>query len=80
MSFKGDTKEGAIQRAKDRGIPLSQVVVADKGGYWLAPIGVTSDTAKKGYANCRENGGDMHYCAAISFVIQSNHDKKHSKD
>jgi hypothetical protein len=72
-----DTKEQAIARAKAEGFPLTQVVASDKGGYFIAPNGVTADTAKKAYANCRENGGDQGKCAGAAHIVQKNHNLKH---
>ena len=74
-----DTREQAIKRAKALGMNVSQVVSSDRGGWYIAPSGVTSATAKKAYANCRQNGKGQQECSAISHVVQKNHDKKHSK-
>lgn len=72
-----ETKEQALARAKAEGFPASQVVASDKGGYFIAPNGVTAATAKKAYANCRQNGGDKSQCAAAAHIVQKNHNKKH---
>lgn len=74
-----DTREEALARAKKLGMDASQVVKSDRGGWFIAPSGVTSDTAKKAYANCRQNGKGQQECSAISHIVQKNHDAKHSK-
>ena len=74
-----ETKEQALARAKANGFPASQVVASSKGGYFIAPNGVTAPHAKLAYANCRENGGDKGRCAAAAHIVQTNHDKKHEK-
>jgi hypothetical protein len=72
-----ETREQALARAKREGFPASQVVASTKGGYYIAPNGVTAPHAKLAYANCRENGGDQGKCAAASHIVQKNHDIKH---
>lgn len=63
-----ESKSGAKARAKRVGIPVSQVVRAKSGGYFIAPRGVTGG-AKKAYAECRSHGGSKVKCAKIAHSI-----------
>lgn len=80
----------AIEKARDLNIPESQVVKAsDSLGYWfIAPVGITSTTAKGVYANERYsdymNGvsekTSLQRCAKLAWLIQGNSDHKHHRD
>lgn len=74
-----ESKEQALARAKKLGFPASQVVKSDKGGYFIAPEGVTAPSAKTAYANCRATGKAKSECARISHVVQKNHEAKAKK-
>jgi hypothetical protein len=74
-----ESREEALARAKKLGMDASQVVKSDRGGWFIAPSGVSAATAKKAYANCRQNGKGKGECSAVSHIVQKNHDAKHSK-
>lgn len=65
------TKQQAEARAKREGFPLTQVVQADDGGYFIAPHGITKESAKKAYANCRAKGNEAAICAAMAHRLQN---------
>jgi len=61
-----ETRSSARTRARRLGFPLSQVVKARTGGYFIAPRGVTRAKARRAYAECRSNGGKQSTCAAVA--------------
>ena len=62
-------KEDAEKAAKEVGIDKSQVTDSE-AGYFIAPQGVKSSSAKAVYANCRAKGGDKEYCARVAWSIE----------
>lgn len=68
-----ESKAGARARATKLGFPLSQVVKARSGGYFIAPRGVTNVHARHAYAECRAGGGKQSTCAAVSHGVQDKH-------
>lgn len=64
-----ETRSGARARAKRLGFPMSNVVKAKSGGYFIAPRGVTKAKAKRAYADCRAKGGSQGVCAAVSHKV-----------
>jgi hypothetical protein len=64
-----ETKEQAVARAKRLGYPMSTVVQADNGDWFIAPLGVTTTAGKKAYANCRTKNADKGYCAAVAHKV-----------
>ena len=65
-----ETREQAEKRARELGIPISQVVKSDKG-YFIAPQGMTTTSAKMAYAKCRADGKGKEYCAKIAWSIEN---------
>lgn len=65
-----ETKSQAEARARKNGFPLSQVVKADSGEYFIAPKGIKKQKARKAYANCRAKGGGKGVCAAVAWKIE----------
>lgn len=65
-----ETRSGARARAQRLGFPLSNVVKARTGGYFIAPRGVTAGKAKRAYAGCRAGGGSKSMCAAVAHRVQ----------
>ena len=65
-----ESKEDARARAKRLGIPLSNVVEAEDGGYFIAPQGLTTKAAKEAYAECRADGGSKEKCARIAWTVE----------
>ena len=64
-----ETKQQAMDRAKKLGYPMSTVVQADNGDWFIAPLGVTTIAGKKAYANCRTKNSDKGYCAAVAHTV-----------
>lgn len=52
-----ESHQGALRRASRLGFPKSAVVKSTKGGWFIAPHGITTAKAKHAYANCRAGGG-----------------------
>ena len=74
MNFKGDrmpheTRKSAENLAKEVGIDKSQVIDS-KAGYFVAPQGIKSKTAKKAYAKLRAEGKDAESAAKIAWSIE----------
>lgn len=65
-----ETKTEAIARAKELGIPTTQVVKSTEGSYFIAPRGISSTGAKKAYAECREKSSDKVKCSRIAWSIE----------
>ena len=63
-------REDAEKEAKRLGINTSQVVKSDKG-YFIAPQGLETRSAKMAYAKCRADGGDKEKCAKIAWNIEN---------
>lgn len=64
-----ETYADAKARAEKLGYPLSTVVQADNGDWFIAPLGVTTIAGKKAYANCRTKNSDKGYCAAVAHTV-----------
>lgn len=64
-----ETRSGARARAQRLGFPLSNVVKASSGGYFIAPMGVTKASAKHAYAECRAGGGSKSVCAGVAHKV-----------
>jgi len=64
-----ENREQAEQRAQETGINKEQVTKSDKG-YFIAPQGIKSNTAKKIYAKCRADGKDKEYCAKVAWSVE----------
>lgn len=72
-----ETRSGARARATRLGFPLFQVVKASSGGgYFIAPRGIVGAKAKRGYADCRADGGSKSTCAAVAHGIPGAHRKR----
>lgn len=65
-----ESRSAARARAIRVGIPVGQVIKAKKGGYFIAPAGVTKPKAKRAYAECRSGGGEKGTCAAVAWGVQ----------
>lgn len=64
------TREEAEKQARESNIDVSQVV--DSGhGWYIAPQGIKSKSAKEVYAQCRANGGEKEYCARVAWSIEN---------
>lgn len=63
-----ESKRNAKSRAKQLGFPQSNVVKG-KSGYFIAPRGVTTSTAKRVYAECRSKGRGKSTCAKIAHSV-----------
>lgn len=63
------TREEAEKQAREANIDISQVVDSEKGWY-IAPQGIKSETAKRVYAQCRADGGDKEKCAKIAWSVE----------
>ena len=64
-----ENRKEAEAKAKEVGIDKSQVVNSEEG-YFIAPQGIKSETARKAYAKCRADGKDKKYCAKIAWYIE----------
>lgn len=64
-----ETKQGALNRAKFGGFPSSNVVKGE-AGYFIAPKGISSHSAKSAYASCRSNSSDKEKCAKIAWSVE----------
>ena len=62
-------REDAEKLANEVGIAKSQVTDSEVG-YFIAPQGIKSKSAKAVYANCRANGRDKEYCARVAWSIE----------
>lgn len=62
-------REDAEKQARKSNIDTTQVTNSD-AGYFIAPQGIKSETAKKVYADCRANGDDQETCARIAWSIE----------
>ena len=74
MNFKENKmphkrKEDAENLAKEVGIDKSQVTDSEVG-YFVAPQGIKSETAKKTYAKLRAEGKDAETAAKIAWSIE----------
>jgi hypothetical protein len=67
-----ETKSGALARAKREGFPKSSVVKSSGGAYFIAPHGITSNAAKKAYADLRSKGNSQEKSAKIAWSIEKN--------
>ena len=65
-----ETREQAENEAKKLGIPISQVVKSDKG-YFIAPQGIKTQSAKNAYASCRADGKGKEYCSKVAWTIEN---------
>lgn len=65
-----ESKANALKRAKKLGFPKSSIVKSKKGGYFIAPRGVTKPKAKRAYAACREKSSNKGMCSAVAHNIQ----------
>jgi len=63
-----ETKAHAKARAKKLGFKKSQVVKG-KGGYYIAPYGITSKSGKKAYAELRSEGMSKKQAAKIAHYV-----------
>ena len=64
-----ETRKSAENLAKEVGIDKSQVTDSE-AGYFIAPQGMTSKTAKKTYAKLRAEGKDAESAAKIAWSIE----------
>ena len=64
-----ETREQAEAQARESGIDTSQVVKT-KAGYFIAPQGIKSKTAKQAYGNNRAKGMDQESAAKIAWSIE----------
>ena len=64
------TREDAEKEARRLGINISQIVKSDKG-YFIAPQGLNTRSAKMAYAKCRADGKSSEYCAKIAWLIEN---------
>ena len=62
-------REDAEREARTKGIDVSQVVKSDKG-YYIAPQGLETTSAKMAYAKCRADGNGAEYCAKVAWNIE----------
>ena len=65
-----ETKESAEQLAKEQGIDKSQVVKT-KIGWFIAPQGIKSKTAKQVYGNNRASGMSAEQAAKIAWSVEN---------
>ena len=70
-----ETYRDALKRATKLGYDLSNLVKADKDdthSWYIAPIGIKSDEAKKAYAKCRQNKPESQkdQCAKIAWSVE----------
>lgn len=64
-----EKREDAEKEAQQVGIDKSQVTNSDVG-YFIAPQGIKSQTAKDVYADCRARGMDKEQAAKIAWSIE----------
>ena len=64
-----ETRKSAENLAKEVGIDKSQVTDSE-AGYFIAPQGIKSSTAKKTYAKLRSEGKDKETAAKIAWSIE----------
>lgn len=64
-----ENKKDAQDRAKRVGIDKSQVTKSE-AGYFIAPQGITSEAAKKVYADNRAKGMSKETAAKIAWSVQ----------
>ena len=64
-----ETRKSAENLAKEVGIDKSQVTDSE-AGYFVAPQGMKSKTAKKAYAKLRAEGKDAESAAKIAWSIE----------
>ena len=64
-----ETRKGAENLANEVGIDKSQVTDSE-AGYFIAPQGIKSKTAKKAYASNRAKGMDKETSAKIAWSIE----------
>ena len=62
-------KEDAEKLANEVGIDKEQVTKSDVG-YFIAPQGIKSKSAKEAYAKCRAEGKDKETSAKIAWSIE----------
>ena len=65
-----ETRQSAENLAKEVGIDKSQVTDSE-AGYFVAPQGIKSETAKKTYAKLRAEGKDAETAAKIAWSIEN---------
>lgn len=65
-----ETRKSAENLAKEVGIDKSQVTDSE-AGYFIAPQGIKSSTAKKTYAKLRSEGKDKETAAKIAWSIEN---------
>ena len=69
-----ENKRDAQAAAKQVGIDKSQVTKSD-AGYFIAPQGITSEVAKKVYADNRAKGMSKETAAKIAWSVQKQVEK-----
>ena len=62
-------REEAEKQARESNIDTSQVVDSGRG-FYIAPQGIKSETAKNVYAQCRASGKDKEYCARVAWSVE----------
>lgn len=71
-----ESRSEARSRAKKLGFPLYSVTKAtegkNKGGYFIAPHGLTTSKARRAYANMRSDGMNKAKAARIAHSIEDN--------
>lgn len=71
-----ETKASAKRRAKRLKFPQSSIVKAtsgkSKGGFYIAPRGIKSASAKRAYANMRSSGASKEKAARIAWSVEQN--------
>lgn len=70
-----EKRTDAEKQARESNIDTTQVTKSDKG-YFIAPQGIKSETAKKVYAQCRADGKDKEYCARVAWSLENKINKK----
>ena len=70
-----ESKRDATAKAKSLNIPVDHLVKTDIG-YFIAPRGITTNAAKRVYAECRRKGGDAANCARIAWSVEKKARKK----
>lgn len=64
-----EKREDAEKEAQQVGIDKEQVT-SSKVGYFIAPQGIKSETAKQVYADCRAKGMSKEQAAKIAWSIE----------
>ena len=64
-----EKREDAEKEAQQVGIDKNQVTNSE-AGYFIAPQGIESQTAKKVYADCRAKGMSKEQAAKIAWSIE----------